>query len=716
MIYDEKNRVKIICNPYVKEIKYLWYDQTKKSFKKLNSNSKFENKYYKCTTIQKRASDIIKILNDHYKNNKGIEIDFVGTSVDYDDLCEVIKTRFPKCNIECKKDDEYYETAEKVMPKIQEKFKKVKNILAQYKEEIIKKEIDKYNEVIDASVSICVVGLYSSEKSMFINSLIGEEILPVDDDLEIAGIYKVTNSNKYQIKFMFGQEKCTLEFEGKFYKLDCNGGWDINTKLQKIIEENDNHNEIYHMNKVLEIINKEKKEEKGKQKSNNQKLGDVIEIHLPFKCSGLPLKNDRFIIYNMPGSNLENIKNHFEILKQDIDRQINVLPIFITDLARMDTIDNRKIIDYIDKKDDFWNIVIMNKADQMGKHTLECVEKAIVKYANNYALYNKCQQASIHLRNAINICVKSIEKKKYKQEKSLEEAKVDLEGQKKELRDQLEKAKEDTKKYNKELQNKCKDLLQKYYVMKKIVIPWSQLNVWNRQMLFMASNGGKRQFSDWLRIKEKWRYINDKGRELNKDEKWRLNEIEKYVNDAFNKTLSDYISYINKEVNSFWKKKSDNFKKKCLKIVMNTQTLTQEQEHMLNSVTLEKPNMVIRKKHIDLRKINAIRNSIIFIKDEQFDAEQCYIKVKEMFFFLTKEYSDSFQKKSREYFANWLKELLNIITEEIYIFNTHLNASRQKIDELRKEVAEKEKCRKMLSECEEYIDCLLKPQENRTNV
>lgn len=716
MIYDEKNRVKIICNPYVKEIKYLWYDQTKKSFKKLDSNSKFENKYYKCTTIQKRAYDIIKILNDHYKNNKGIEIDFVGTSVDYDDLCEVIKTRFPKCNIECKKDDEYYETAEKVIPKIQEKFKKVKNILAQYKEEIIKKEIDKYNEVIDASVSICVVGIYSSEKSMFINSLIGEEILPVDDDLEIAGIYKVTNSNKYQIKFMFGQEKCTLEFEGKFYKLDCNGECDINTKLQKIIEENDNHNEIYHMNKVLEIINNEKKEEKGKQKSNNQKLGDVIEIHLPFKYSGLPLKNDRFIVYNMPGSNLENIKNYFEILKQDIDRQISVLPIFITDLARMDTTDNRKIIDYIDKKDDFWDIVIMDKAGQMGKHDLKCVEKVIVKYANNYVLYNKCQQASIHLRNAINICVKSIEKKEYKQEKLLEEVKVDLEGQKKELRDQLEKAKEDTKKYNRELQNKCKVLLQKYYVTKKIVIPWSQLNYWERYQLSIASNGGKRQFSDWLRIKEKWRCINDKGRELNKDEKWRLNEIEKYVNDAFNKTLSDYISYINKEVNSFWEKKSDNFKKKCLKIVMNTQTLTQEQEHMLNSVTLEKPNMIIRKEHIDLRKINAIRNSIIFIKDEQFDAEQCYIPLKEKFFFITKKYSDSFQKKSGEYFANWLKELLNIVTEEICIFNTHLNASRQKIDELRKEVEEKEKCRKMLSECEEYIDCLLKPQGSRANV
>lgn len=370
----DKNRMKIICNPFKKEIEYQWYDSNIRDYVDNSETSELEKPKYKNTTIHNRAYEIVGVINDEKnKGNVGLEIVFTGTSEDYQDFCRAVSTYAQKsgAKIECRKDNEqFYHTASFVMPEIEEQFKKIKELLEECRDDEISNQLKDYNEVVRKSrISLCVVGLYSSGKSAFINSLIGKEVLPSGSDPTTGQVCEIhCDRGKYEIRFQFDGKECILKFEGDKYKPEKGIENDIMKELQNIGKEAEKHDEISHMNEAIKILNNYKKED-GKHE-----ISEVVEIYLPFGKTNLPTDKFDFIIYDMPGSNSNSNEYHFEALKKCLGEQANALPIFVTTPETMDATDNNEILSVIENNksalDIVNTIVILNKADELGTKEL----------------------------------------------------------------------------------------------------------------------------------------------------------------------------------------------------------------------------------------------------------------------------------------------------------------------------------------------------------
>lgn len=781
---DNVNKMRIICDPFKKKIEYKWYDSNKECYQEMMpENSKLTRKEFVRTAIQNRAYDIIDTINAECNvGNVGLKIDFVGTKDDYSDFCDVIKKHHKDSNIQCDCNTCYYNTADKVLPKIEKEFADVKSTLEDYSEDEVKKWIDKYNDVVKPSISLCIVGLYSAGKSAFINSIIGAEILPSASNPTTAKVYKIYCDNVYRICFKFDEEECVLTFEGATYKPSSSSEKEIIRELQKIVEGSGKHDEIFHMNQALKILNE--------YKNDKHKLSDLIEIHIPFNTV-LPTDKFEFIIYDTPGSNSQNNSQHFKILKESLDEQTNALPIFLTKPDSMDATDNKEILQLIEKTDalDKTNtIVIVNQADTMGpdeleaqgyhlgnlsvtkwkstriffmssvlaiaskknnpdskddwiirdmyfkyrqnaeiyssdeiklfeyniideskaddisgyldsKKTthlyknsgLEAVEKEIAEYAYKYALYNKCQQASEYLQKAIDVCIKKIEENKIKQDRTLHDVTGKFDSKKKKLCNELENKKGVLADYNTEFQQR----------MEKDFISFSKEN-------HLLEDKEEKHILQ-QNLKNEWKQWKEKGKKEKEGNDWSLSNMENQICKEYNGLFVEFSRIVNDHVGSFWRDKSERFKKECIKIIHGSDALTSEQKGILEKTVLSKSNVPIHPTWFDLREIGAIRNKKIFnkeLKGEKFDAKLCCEGMVKGFNDAVRKQIGSLESEKETNFKKWVQGLINILKTEMCKFNSELHDYAQKIDQLEMERESIEGCQATLITSKKNIDSL----------
>ena len=358
----DANRIRLICDPYSKEISYEWYSFNEDKYIPLGSPSLWNDEYIR-TTIQNRAYEIVDILNREYNvGNNGLEIVFAGTEDDYNDLRRVISNHFANSNITCIRDSSYYYTSDYVMPIIKEKFSTIKTALTKKDNttEKIIELVEKYNDTVKPSISLCVIGTYSSGKSSFINSLIGAEILPSKDKPTTARVCKIYCHPMYQIRFGLDSEKILLTFSGETMKSKDNS--EIIKQLRDIVNQSEKHDEITHMNRVLKYLNE--------FENNRHTISNLIEVMIPFISSILPTNEFDFVVYDTPGSNSNSNPQHFDVLKKSLDEQTNAFPILVTTPKNMDLVDNDKLLQQIKKTgaslDTTNAIVVVNMADQIG--------------------------------------------------------------------------------------------------------------------------------------------------------------------------------------------------------------------------------------------------------------------------------------------------------------------------------------------------------------
>lgn len=309
------NKMRIICDPYAKTIEYKWYDPGEGKYVGLEEySSELVSDKYIYATIQNRAFEILDIINRNFnRGNIGLEIDFIGNADDYGDFCRVITLYYPDSCIVCTKNSSFYWDADYVMKEIQDRFARIKTTLEKYEESSIVELIQKYEDTIKPSVSVCVLGLYSAGKSAFINSLIGEEILPSGSDPTTAKVFRINCSDSYSVSFELGDSFISVCFGEDVSVLGISDSVMQEELLSKISY---NGNPVLGMNRLISMLNQEKLVDGEKHK-----VGELIDISVPFVRSSLPVGKFDFVIYDTPGSNSDTNKKHLEILESSLDSQ-----------------------------------------------------------------------------------------------------------------------------------------------------------------------------------------------------------------------------------------------------------------------------------------------------------------------------------------------------------------------------------------------------------
>lgn len=365
----ERNKIKICCNPYEKTIEYYRWDKEYEQYLELTDKSKLsKTEFTKNITIQNKIQDILEILQDDYNvGNAGMDIEFEGTSDDYHDMIDALKIFCAGKDIRIYKGKNELLNASETMKVINAEYSKLEKYFDEKNADSeLKDIISKYKNAVKPNIPICVMGLYSAGKSSFINSLIGQEILPSASDPTTARNYRITAGNHAKICFTYNGQEIVLNFDGSQYKPNKSGELEILKDLQSIITDVEKHTLEIHMNKALEILNKEK---------YNGNISDIIKVTVPFVNSSLPIKEYTFEIYDTPGSDSASHKEHLNVLKESIKEQTNGLPILVTDCDSLDKEGNRELIDTIKELGDAFDqtntMIIINKADDKANDVLE---------------------------------------------------------------------------------------------------------------------------------------------------------------------------------------------------------------------------------------------------------------------------------------------------------------------------------------------------------
>lgn len=405
--------IKIECNPYTKEVKYFWKtdgDGEQWEDLSLNKSSPFSksNSHYKefaQATIAHKAYKILKMINDKYNTgNSGIEILFEGTQDDLYEIQSVLETYYKDSGMTCNRGEKYILPAREVMPQIEQIYSSLETVLSENGDDEIRELVAKYSDAVKPEISLCVMGLYSSGKSSFINSLIGKEILPSASDPTTAKIYKINSDDCTWLQFKFEGVVYRINFYDSDWKINTSPDADIISRIKEKISAL--HNEEAMLYTALTVLNEHAIEEGNKRQAKfvqlagdeskindyleknsipslieqnmieEYHLDDLIEIGVQFNDNTLlPINEFKFVIFDTPGSNSAMHREHVETLKKSLNDRTNGLPIFVTTADTLDSTDNAPVIDMIEKMGDALDgtsmMIVVNKADEKTKSSLE---------------------------------------------------------------------------------------------------------------------------------------------------------------------------------------------------------------------------------------------------------------------------------------------------------------------------------------------------------
>lgn len=361
-------KIKIVSNPYQKKVAYQSWDDYGAIWKDVDENSDLLKEKFIKGFFPFKIKEIVDIIIRDYKiPDEKVDIVFQGTEDEYKELGELCKVEDYENIITLEKDDVFLENARDIFPDINEVFNESLRPLVMQTGNVyekIKGELEKYTDVTNDVIPICVLGNYSSGKSTFINSLIGSEILPSGAEPVTAKIYKIRQSfyeDRASIALEYGKQSMKLKFDGKSFRFSMATA--ENALSKKLTEElgllKDATMALF-MNKALRVINN------FDAGIGNGEISDTIEIEVPFVAGLWGENNRQFIIFDTPGSNSASNKSHFELLREALRGFSNGLPLYLSEFDKLDSTDNESLykeIEQLEELDDRFTMVVVNKAD-----------------------------------------------------------------------------------------------------------------------------------------------------------------------------------------------------------------------------------------------------------------------------------------------------------------------------------------------------------------
>ena len=163
------------------------------------------------------ADKIVReIINEYGVAGEKIELHFEGTNDDFKELQEVCTISEDFQDVSLIRESNYINDADKVLNEIIQVFKELKPIITESEsnKEAVENNLDKFLDITNDVVPLCIMGNYSAGKSTFINALIGNEILPSGDEPVTAKVFKINQAEQDGVAYIKLQRdtECMIMF------------------------------------------------------------------------------------------------------------------------------------------------------------------------------------------------------------------------------------------------------------------------------------------------------------------------------------------------------------------------------------------------------------------------------------------------------------------------------------------------------------------------
>ena len=368
-------KVKIVSNPYCKEISYQCWNGENwvKVVQQNNESSKLVGEEFTTGFFPFKVKKIVdEIIHAYQSGSEPIDLTFEGTDDDYSELSKVCSSQEYKNKINCHQSGNYLNNARDIVHEVSTIFGGLKELIEGSVDDRTKvqDDLNRYSEAASDMIPICVFGNVSSGKSSFINALIGNEILPSGDEPITAKVYKITKSDDQNRAFI------NLSYDGKSIQVLFADYDRIQTELQnnalvegirQSLEESKDKRVPVRVGAALSFINHYGIDDMGS--AEQDRVSDLIELEVPYDEDGiLKDSSNKYILFDTPGSNSASNEKHKEVLKNAMKNLTNGLPIFVATSDTLDTEDNLKLYDEIKQYEDLvdarFTMIVVNKADK----------------------------------------------------------------------------------------------------------------------------------------------------------------------------------------------------------------------------------------------------------------------------------------------------------------------------------------------------------------
>ncbi|MEE0265246.1 MAG: dynamin family protein [Acutalibacteraceae bacterium] len=382
------SKIKIISNPYKQEIQYEIFKESTREWVDVGLNTpngKLREENVRKCFLPFNAKEILEaIAHTYYLETKGpVEVIFQGTREEYNELLKVSVENEFEYKIKLSRSERFLDNGKYILNDTKEIFANIKPVIEEITkgDEEINRNLKKVSDALDDIVPICVFGNCSAGKSTFINALIGREVLPSGGDPVTAKAFKIKDFSQRdvaRIKFKHWDKDIELSFEEDSYRVvkgDEND--EILVELGRVLKESGAATLNQQVSAALEFINAYEK------KDLPAEIGNMIELDIAFSKNGiLGTSNNKFVIFDTPGSNTATNDRHIEVLKEALEGFSNGIPVWVSQYEALDTKDNEALcnsilsIDALDKR---FTMIVVNKADDTNLPENGFSEKQIKK-------------------------------------------------------------------------------------------------------------------------------------------------------------------------------------------------------------------------------------------------------------------------------------------------------------------------------------------------
>ncbi|MGL5150940.1 MAG: hypothetical protein ACRC7N_10265 [Clostridium sp.] len=162
-------KIKIISNPYNREITFQSYKNQTQSWEDIkdkNKNSRLITEEIGKSFLPFKIKEIIHIIiEDYYTGTEEIEIYFEGTEDEYKEVEIVCNNEKVKDKIILKKSSSHQENARDIIEDIKEAFHKVHPVIKKIisDDNKVNKNLNKVSEALKDIIPICVFGFIFNE-------------------------------------------------------------------------------------------------------------------------------------------------------------------------------------------------------------------------------------------------------------------------------------------------------------------------------------------------------------------------------------------------------------------------------------------------------------------------------------------------------------------------------------------------------------------------